>query len=60
MHSSVQITDSMYGLFGKDDVKERLHGLSETGEIDLLEEIPPEDRDFVLEIYRLYKEKRSD
>lgn len=60
MHSDVQVTDSMYGLFGKDDVKERLHGLSDPAEndpseIDLLEEIPPKDRFFVLEMYRLHK-----
>ena len=28
MHSSIHVTDSMYGIFSKNDVKERLHGLS--------------------------------
>jgi hypothetical protein len=35
-------------------MKERLENLRNS------EEIPPEDRDFVLEIYRLFKEKHSD
>ena len=41
-------------------MKERLHNLGNSEEINLLEEIPPEDREFVLEIYRVYKEKHSD
>jgi len=40
-------------------MKERLHNLGNSEEINLLEEIPPEDRDFVLDLYRLYKEKNS-
>ena len=60
MHSSVQTTDSIYGLFNNLDVKEHLHGLSSPKEINLLEEIPPQDRKFVLDLYRVYKEKQSD
>ena len=60
MHSSVQITDSIYGLFNNKDIKERLHGLSNPEEINLLEEIPPQDRQFVLDIYKIYKQKNSD
>jgi len=60
MHSSLQTTDRIYGLFSKDDIKERIHGLSKTKEIDLLEEIPPQDRPMVLEIYKAVKAKRSD
>jgi len=41
-------------------MKERLHNLGNSEEINLLEEIPPEDREFVLDLYRLYKEKHSD
>jgi site-specific recombinase XerC len=59
MHESIQTTDQTYGLFDKNDMKERLHNLSNLEEINLLEEIPPEDRDFVLEIYRLYKQKHN-
>ncbi len=59
MHSSIQTTDRINGLFGKKDIKERLHGLDNSEEINLLEEIPPEDREFVLEIYRVYKQKHS-
>jgi integrase len=60
MHESIQTTDRIYGLFNKNDMKERLHNLGNSEEINLLEEIPPEDREFVLEIYRVYKEKHSD
>jgi len=34
-----------------------LHGLSNPEDINLLEEIPPQDRQFVLDIYKLYKQK---
>ena len=60
MHESIQTTDQTYDLFDKNDMKERLHNLGHSEEINLLEEIPPEDREFVLEIYRVYKEKHSD
>lgn len=60
MHESIQTTDRIYGLFDKDDMKERLHNLGKSEEINLLEEIPPEDREFVLEIYRVFKQKSSD
>ena len=50
---------STYGIFRKNDVKERLHGLSESSEIASLGEIPPQDRAFVLEFYRLFNAKRS-
>jgi integrase len=60
MHESIQTTDRIYGLFDKNDMKERLHNLGNAEEINLLEEIPPEDREFVLDLYRLYKQKRSD
>ena len=59
MHSSVQITDSLYGLFGKKDIKEQIHGLSNSVEINLLEDIPPGDRKFVLDFYRLYKNNNT-
>ena len=55
MHSNVQTTDSLYGLFGKKDIKEQIHNLSNSIDINLLEEIPPGDRQFVLDFYRLYK-----
>ena len=60
MHESIQTTDHTYGLFDKNDMKERLHNLGNSGEINLLEEIPPEDREFVLDLYRLYKEKSGE
>lgn len=60
MHLSVQITDSIYGFFNNKDIKEHFHGLSNPEEITLLEEIPPQDRQFVLDFYRLYKQKNSD
>jgi hypothetical protein len=60
MHESIHTTDRIYGLFTKNDMKERLHNLGNSEEINLLEEIPPEDREFVLNLYRLYKQKRSD
>lgn len=59
MHSNLQVTDGMYGIFSKNDVKERLHGLSASSEIDSLDEIPPQDREFVLALYRLYVTKQS-
>jgi len=59
MHESIQTTDRIYGLFNQTDMKERLHNLGNSEEINLLEEIPPEDREFVLDLYRLYKEKHS-
>ncbi len=60
MHSNVQTTDSIYGVFGEKDIKEHYHGLHDTKEINLLEEIPPKDRQFVLDIYKLYKQKGSE
>ena len=59
MHESIQTTDQTYGLFDKNDMKERLHNLGNSEEINLLEEIPPEDREYVLEIYRLDKKHRN-
>ena len=59
MHSNVQITDSIYGVFGEKDIKEHYHGLQDTEEINLLEEITPQDREFVLDIYKIYKNKNK-
>jgi len=59
MHESIQTTDRLYGLFDKNDMKERLHHLNNSDEINLLEEIPPEDRQFVLSLYRLYKDNKA-
>lgn len=59
MHVNVQTTDSIYGVFGEKDIKEHYLGLHSTKEINLLEEIPPEDREFVLNFYRLYKDKEG-
>ena len=59
MHSSIQTTDSMYGLFDKKNIKERIHSLGNSEQINLLEEIPPDDRQFVLDLYRVYKEKHN-
>ena len=54
MHSNILETDSIYGLFKKDEVKDRLHNLSASSNVLSLDEIPPEDREFVLDLYRLY------
>jgi len=43
MHESIQTTDQIYGIFEKNDMKERLHNLGNSKKINLLEEIPPED-----------------
>ena len=51
MHSNIRTTDSIYRVFGKKDIKEQYHGLQNISEINLVEEIPPEDREFVLELY---------
>jgi len=59
IHSNVQTTDSLYGLDGKRDIKEQIHNLSNSVDINLLEEIPPEDRQFVLKFYRLYKNNNT-
>jgi hypothetical protein len=50
MHESIQTTDRIYGLFVKGDMKEQLHNLGNSEEINLLEEISPEDRDFLVDI----------
>ena len=57
MHESIQTTDRVYGLFDKNDMKERLHNLDNKEEINLLNEIPPEDRPLVLDLYRIIKSK---
>jgi hypothetical protein len=36
-------------------MKERLHNLGNSEEINLLEEISPEDREFILDFYRVLK-----
>lgn len=55
-HSSIVITD---GIFNEDDIKERLNNLSASGELLSLDEIPPEDREFVLSIYRFYVARKQ-
>ena len=60
MHSNIQTTDSLYGIFDKKNIKERIHSLDNSEEIYLLEEIPPQDRQFDLSLYRVYKEKHSE
>jgi len=55
LHSSIQTTDRIYWIFGKKGIKEQLHELSDLSDINLLEEIPPRDRQFVLGLYQLYK-----
>ena len=57
-HESIQATDQIYGIFDKFDVKERIQNFGNSEEINLLEEIPLNDRLFVVDLYRLYKEKQ--
>jgi hypothetical protein len=59
MHESIEKKHRIYGLFNKNDLKERLHSQGRSEEIKLIEKIPPEDREFVLDLYRLYKEKKT-
>ena len=60
MHSNLVVTDGIYGIFTKDDVKERLHNLDTSREISTLDEIPPQDRQMVLDIYRLLRARWED
>ena len=60
MHESIEKKHRIYGLFNTTDMKERLHNLGNSEEINLLEEIPPEDRQFIIDIYRLLKSIKSD
>ena len=39
-------------------IKEYYLGLHDIKDINLLEEIPPQDRQFVLDFYKLYKQKK--
>jgi len=59
MHSNIQTTESIYGVFGEKDIKDHYLGLHDTKGINLLEEIPPQDQKIVLELYQVYKKNTS-
>jgi len=44
MHESIHTTDQSYGLFDKNDLKERLHNLGNSEETNFSEDIPPKDQ----------------